>query len=64
MEGKEAAILKNREIKQPNQVLDSQKIAMHAALEAGGLDLFKRASYLNQEQAKEAIAVNQGQPTY
>ena len=36
---------------------------MHAALEAGGVDLFKRASYLNQEQAKEAVAISQNQPT-
>ena len=46
-EGKDGAVLKNREIKEPEKTLDSKKLAMHAALESGGIDLFKRAQYLN-----------------
>ena len=38
--------------------LDPQKIAMHVALEAGGVDLFKRAKQLTPSQAVDVVAAN------
>ena len=43
-----------------SQKLDPTKIAMNIALEAGGLDLYKRAKHLSGTQAKELVAIKQG----
>ena len=43
--------------------LSPEKLALHAAIQTGDLDLFKRAQQLNKKTANQVIAINQGEDT-
>ena len=49
--------------KQGGVFLDAGKLALHAALEIGGVDLFRRAQELSAAQATDLLLMKQDEPT-